>query len=287
MYLNRLCCGCCLDFVCHPVSWNPFWFENWHDFCHFLNFVVLQSGDVDSPQKNSLHMRCSTLSSRHTETQISLCSSCTKLCWNLILPLALQPTVGFGLSNNVLPFFPICHQLHLLTPSTWRSLSASFFRHFLGLPLLLPLALQPTVGFGLSNNVLPFFSICHQLSPSSHSQHLKISFCFLFPSFPGSSPSPSIGTTAHCGLWPVKRCPSIFSYLPPTLSIFSLPALAALFLLPLSIFSWVFPFFSSLPVLEWRSFWASYPPPFSLGDLTSLSFAFYPFYYIFSFAHLF
>ena len=56
--------------------------------------------------------------------------------------------------------------------------------------LFLPLALQPTVGFGLSNNVLPFFPICHQLSPSSHSQHLKISFCFLFPSFPGSSPSP-------------------------------------------------------------------------------------------------
>jgi len=51
----------------------------------------------------------------------------------------------------------------------------------------LPLALQPTVGFGLSNNVLPFFPICHQLSASSHSQHLKISFYFLFPSFPGSS----------------------------------------------------------------------------------------------------
>ena len=55
--------------------------------------------------------------------------------------------------------------------------------------LLLPLALQSTVGFGLSNNVLPFFPICHQLSTSSHYQHLKISFCFLFPSFPGSSPS--------------------------------------------------------------------------------------------------
>jgi hypothetical protein len=37
------------------------------------------------------------------------------------------------------------------------------------------LALQPTVGFGLSNNILPFFPICHQLSPSSHPQHLKIS----------------------------------------------------------------------------------------------------------------
>ena len=50
--------------------------------------------------------------------------------------------------------------------------------------------------------------------------------------------------------WPVEKCPFIFSYLPPTLSIFSLSVLEHLFLLPLSIFSWVFPFFSSLPVLE-------------------------------------
>ena len=88
----------------------------------------------------------------------------------------------------------------------------------------------------------------------------------------GLSSCSSIGTTAHCGLWPVEQCPSIFSYLPPTLSIFSLPVREDLFLLPLSILSWVFPFFSSLPVLELRSFWASYPPPFSPGDLTSLSF---------------
>ena len=66
-----------------------------------------------------------------------------------------------------------------------------------------------------------------------------------------SSSSSSIGTTAHCGLCPVEKCPSIFSYLPPTLSIFSLPAREDLFLLPLSILYWVFPFFSSLPVLEW------------------------------------
>jgi len=79
--------------------------------------------------------------------------------------------------------------------------------------------------------------------------------------------SSSIGTTAHCGPWPVEQCPSIFPYLPPTLSISSLPALEYLFLLSFSIFSWFFPFFSSLPVLEWRSFWASYPPPFSLGDI--------------------
>ena len=45
--------------------------------------------------------------------------------------------------------------------------------------LLLPLALQPAVGFGLSNNTSPFVPIYHQLSPSSHSQHLKISFHFL------------------------------------------------------------------------------------------------------------
>ena len=65
----------------------------------------------------------------------------------------------------------------------------------------------------------------------------------------------------------------LFFYPLPTFSIFSLPALVDLFLLPLSIFSWVFPFASSLPVLEWRSFWASYPPPFSPGDLTNVSFA--------------
>ena len=69
----------------------------------------------------------------------------------------------------------------------------------------------------------------------------------------GSVYSSSIGTTAHCRLWPVEQYPSFFSYLPPTLSIFSLQALEDLFRLPLSIFSWVFPFFSSFPVLEWRS----------------------------------
>ena len=48
---------------------------------------------------------------------------------------------------------------------------------------------------------------------------------------PKSHPSffHSIGTTAHCGLWPVEQCLSIFSYLPPTLSIFSVPAVEDLF----------------------------------------------------------
>jgi len=55
--------------------------------------------------------------------------------------------------------------------------------------LLLPLVLQPAVGFGLSNNTSPFFPIYHQLYPSSHSQHLKISFHLFSPSFPGSSSS--------------------------------------------------------------------------------------------------
>ena len=45
------------------------------------------------------------------------------------------------------------------------------------------------MGFGLSNNVPPFCPTCHKLSPSYHSQHLKISFYFFSPSFPGLSPS--------------------------------------------------------------------------------------------------
>ena len=39
--------------------------------------------------------------------------------------------------------------------------------------LLLLLALQPAVGFGLSNNTAPFFPVLHQLSPSSHAQHFN------------------------------------------------------------------------------------------------------------------
>jgi len=97
------------------------------------------------------------------------------------------------------------------------SITLKFYRFIL--IILLPLALRSVVGFGLSKNVPPFCPICHHLSPPSHFQHLKISFYFFSPSFPGPSP-----------------------------------------------------FVSSLPVLE-RSFWASYPPPFSPCDPTNLSFA--------------
>jgi len=133
----------------------------------------------------------------------------------LLLPLALQPTVGFSLSNNTSPFFPIYHQLcpsshsqhlklqwkgkvkMLACPGTvtsdlpngstikgfhlvweWAYCLDQSYRHFLNenegkFLLLLLLALQPAVGFGLSNNTSPFFPIYHQLCPSSHSQHLK------------------------------------------------------------------------------------------------------------------
>jgi len=92
-------------------------------------------------------------------------------------------------------------------------------------------------------------------------------------SFDTLQSSSSVGATTRYGLWPVEQYVSIFSYLSPTLSIFSLPALEDLFLLLLSILSWGFLFVLSLPVLEWRSFWASYPPPFSPGDPANLSFA--------------
>ena len=99
-----------------------------------------------------------------------------------------------------------------------------------------------------------------------------------------SSPS-SIDTTAHCGLWPVEKCPSIFSYLPPTLSIFSLPALEYFFLLPLSIFSWVSPSSSSFsssscigttahcglwPVEQCPSIISYLPPTLSIFSLPAL-----------------
>ena len=75
----------------------------------------------------------------------------------LLLPLALQPTVGFGLSKNVLPFFlSATNSLHLLTPSTWRSLSTSSFHLFLCLPLLLvPSSSRVKIFWGiLSSSIL-------------------------------------------------------------------------------------------------------------------------------------
>jgi hypothetical protein len=45
----------------------------------------------------------------------------------------------------------------------------------------------------------------------------------------------SVGATALCGLWPGEKYFSIFAYLSPTLSVFSLPTLEDLFLLLLSI----------------------------------------------------
>jgi len=75
-------------------------------------------------------------------------------------------------------------------------------------------------------------------------------------------------------LWALAcRTMSLHFFLSATNSLHLLtPSTPDFFLLPLSIFSWVFPFFSTLPGLEWRSFWASYPPPFSPDDLTNLTF---------------
>ena len=68
-----------------------------------------------------------------------------------------------------------------------------------------------------------FFPICHQLSPSSHFQHLKISFCFIFPSSPGSSPSSRPfqflknvqNLTNYIGGWIFIKTAVITSYIRP------------------------------------------------------------------------
>ena len=81
-----------------------------------------------------------------------------------------------------------------------------------------------------------------------------------------SPPSSSIGTTGHCGLWPVEQCPPIFS-----LSAIKLSPSSHSQHLKIS-FYFLFPSFlgsspSSRPFqFLSEDFWASYPPPFSLGD---------------------
>ena len=114
----------------------------------------------------------------------------------------------------------------------------------------------------------------------------KISLSFDLQTVIITNSSSSVGATARCGLWPIEQYLSIFTYLSPALSIFSLPALEDLCLLLLSILPWVLLFVSSLPVLEWRSFWASYPPPFSPGDQANLFFAALSILLFFSFTQL-
>jgi len=99
----------------------------------------------------------------------------------ILLPLALQPTVGFGLSKNVLPFFlSATNSDHHLTPSTWRSLSPTFFHLFLGLPLLLvPSSSWVKICLCiLSSPILTWWPIQPLLYPFIHStifSHLFIS----------------------------------------------------------------------------------------------------------------
>ena len=71
------------------------------------------------------------------------------------------------------------------------------------------------------------FTLMQFISSSSYSSSYSSSSSYYYY---------SICTTSRSGLWPVEQCPPIFSYLLPTLSIFSLPALEDLFLFSLSSF---------------------------------------------------
>ena len=125
------------------------------------------------------------------DTEVSACKCCPQHpAYN---PTSSSSSIGTTAHCGLWPVEK-CPSIFSYLPPTLSIFSLTALEDLFLLPLLLlllllPLALQPTVGFGLSNNVLPFSPICHQLSPASHSQHLKISFYFHFPSFPESSPS--------------------------------------------------------------------------------------------------
>jgi hypothetical protein len=119
------------------------------------------------------------------DVQLLDCTLCIVACVESLkdcVTLLKSSTVAPGYNN-----ISLCDTWSIASYILWYQFFLTV-NHNILLFLLLPFALQPTVGFGLSNSILPFSPMCHQLSPSSKSQHL-ISFCFLFPSFPGSSPS--------------------------------------------------------------------------------------------------
>ena len=75
----------------------------------------------------------------------------------LLLLLALQPAVGFGLSNNSSPFVPMYHQLSIFSLPTLEDLFLLLLLHlFLGLPLhLIPSSSWVHIFLGiLSSSIL-------------------------------------------------------------------------------------------------------------------------------------
>ena len=146
-------------------------------------------------------------------------------------------------------FLSATNSLHLLTPSTWRYLSTSSFHHFLGLPL--------------------------RLVPSS--SWVKISLCILSSSILSRWPNqlilcPFIHFTTFSPL--LITSSSRFVRL-SSLSTSSFHHFLGLPLLLVPSSSWVKTFFGVLS----SSILSRWP--------NQLPLPFYPFYYIFSFAHLF
>jgi len=82
-----------------------------------------------------------------------------------------------------------------------------------------------------------------------------------------------ICTTAQCRLWPVEQYPSIF-FLSATNSLHLLTPSTWRSLSTSSFHPFLGPPLLFVPSSSWvKIFWASYSPPFSLGDLISLPFA--------------
>jgi hypothetical protein len=67
--------------------------------------------------------------------------------------LALQPAVGFGLSNSILPFFPICHQLF---PSFLNISNFSLCSTFVTISFLLCGVVSPTTNPQPGGPGIPF-----------------------------------------------------------------------------------------------------------------------------------
>ena len=101
----------------------------------------------------------------------------------LLLPLALQPTVGFGLSNKVLLFFPICHQLCIFSPPALEDL------FHVATVISVHLVFFRPSSFDLSS-----FFLC--------STFVTISFFFLLGGVVSPTPNPQPGGLGH-HLWPV------------------------------------------------------------------------------------
>ena len=146
--------------------------------CMLLQIICLAVKRRHKPRKSLQHLTSTTFIREEQRSTLGQDTHAEIIPW---FPLFLQKIVFFFFHWHYSPlwalacrtmsfhfFLSATNSFHLLTPSTWRSLSTSFFHLFLGLPLLVPFSSWVKIFLGiLPSSILSRWPNQHILTANS------------------------------------------------------------------------------------------------------------------------